>query len=65
MENLRLRQKREMDDLQNLLRTTVTIDDEEQPHSPLRPEEMVEAEYISDGDCDFENFYEEDENSFQ
>ena len=53
---LRLRQKMEMEDLQNTLRPTVTIDGTEEPDSPLRPEEMVEAEYISDEECDFEKF---------
>ena len=64
-ENLRLRQKKEMEELQNSLRTTVAIDGTEEPDSPLRPEEMVEAEYISDGECDFDNLYGEGENSFQ
>ena len=64
-EYLRLRQKMEMNDLQDNLRTTVAIDDEEQPQSTLRPEEMVEAEYISDEECDFDNLYGEVENSFQ
>ena len=52
-EDLRRRQKMEMDDLQDsFLRPTVAIDNEGQPNSPLRPEEMVEAEYNSDGECD-------------